>query len=295
MNDVGRVVARYRRHCLVETGDDRRIACQISRRSLNPVVGDEVEWQSDSDDTGIVNDILPRHSELTRINNRGAPEVAAANLTQLVVVLAVKPVPDWFLLDRYLASAELSALKSVIVFNKVDLAEAPSQVLDDYRDLTNAICTASAKRMENLDALCAQMRDQRSAMIGQSGVGKSSLINALLGDSVQEVSALSERSGHGRHTTTTAVLYRLPSGGELIDSPGVRDFAPYIEDPRRVQRGFREITKFSNDCRFDDCAHLAEPGCAVKEAVTDGAIACRRYESYKALLALTESLKTGQR
>jgi ribosome biogenesis GTPase len=132
-------------------------------------------------------------------------------------------------------------------------------------------------------------------MIGQSGVGKSTLINALLNDSVQEVSALSEKSGHGRHTTTTSVLYRLPTGGELIDSPGVRDDAPYIDDPRDVQHGFREIARFSGSCRFDDCAHLAEPDCAVKEAVTSGAITSRRYESYKALLDLTESLQARHR
>ncbi|MGI9258357.1 MAG: ribosome small subunit-dependent GTPase A [Gammaproteobacteria bacterium] len=295
MSDNGRVVARYRRHCLIEVDSGSRIACQIGRRSLNPVVGDEVEWRPDSDDSGIVTSILPRKTELTRINNRGSPELVAANLTQLVVVLAIKPAADWFLLDRYLASAELANLKSIIVFNKLDLAPALPQELDDYLELSDAICTASAKQRKNLGELCEQMRGQRSAMIGQSGVGKSSLINALLGDSVQEVSALSEKSGHGRHTTTTSVLYRLPTGGELIDSPGVRDYAPYIEDPRDVQRGFREIARFSSRCRFDDCAHLAEPDCAVKEAVSDGAITSRRYESYKALLDLTESLQTGHR
>ncbi len=295
MSDSGRIVARYRRHCLVEGNDGARIASQIGRRSLNPVVGDEVEWHSESDSAGIITAVLPRKTELTRINSRGAPEIVAANLTQLVVVLAIKPSPDWFLLDRYLASAELANLKSVIVFNKLDLAPALPSELDDYRELTNAICAASAKREQNLGALCEQMRGQRSAMIGQSGVGKSSLINALLGDSVQEVSALSEKSGHGRHTTTTSVLYRLPTGGELIDSPGVRDYAPYIEDPRDVQRGFKEFARFSRNCRFDDCAHLAEPDCAVKEAISGGVIASRRYESYKALLELTESLQSGHR
>ncbi len=295
MSASGRVVARYRRHCLVETDDGARIACQISRRSLNPVVGDEVEWSSDSADTGVVSAILPRETELSRINNRGNPEIVAANLTQLVVVLATKPAADWFLLDRYLASAELANLSSVIVFNKVDLAPSAPPELDDYRELTDATCATSAKRKDNLDALAAQMRTQRSAMIGQSGVGKSSLINALLGDSVQEVSALSEKSGHGRHTTTTSVLYRLPTGGELIDSPGVRDYAPYIENPRDVQRGFREVANFAANCRFDDCAHLAEPDCAVKDAVAAGAIVARRYESYRMLLELTESLQTGHR
>jgi ribosome biogenesis GTPase len=279
----------------VEDDSDARIACQIGSRSLNPVVGDEVEWRPESDDAGIVTSILPRKTELTRINSRGTSELVAANLSQLVVVLAFKPAADWFLLDRYLASAELADLKSVVVFNKSDLSPTLPQELNDYRELCDAICTTSAKQRENLGPLCELMRGQRSAMIGQSGVGKSSLINALLNDSVQEVSALSEKSGHGRHTTTTSVLYRLPTGGELIDSPGVRDYAPYIDDPRDVQHGFREIARFSGSCRFDDCAHLAEPDCAVKEAVTSGAITSRRYESYKALLDLTESLQAGHR
>ena len=132
-------------------------------------------------------------------------------------------------------------------------------------------------------------------MIGQSGVGKSSLINALLGDALQAVNELSEKSGHGRHTTSTAVLYGLPEGGELIDSPGVRDYAPYIADSRDVQRGFKEFEPWSAECRFDDCRHLSEPDCAVKAAVAAGTIEARRYQSFKNLLELTESLQAKHR
>ena len=136
------------------------------------------------------------------------------------------------------------------------------------------------------------MVGERSVMIGQSGVGKSSLINALMGDTLQKVGELSEKAGQGRHTTTTAVLHQLPGGGELIDSPGVRDYAPYIESTRSVQRGFREIIARSPDCRFDDCSHLAEPECAVRVGLADGEIAPQRYESYKQLYELTESFQS---
>ena len=130
------------------------------------------------------------------------------------------------------------------------------------------------------------------AFAGRSNVGKSSLINVLMGDALQKVGELSEKAGQGRHTTTTAVLHRLPGGGELIDSPGVRDYAPFITDTREVQGGFREIMKRSADCRFDDCRHLAEPECAIKSALEAGEISSQRYESYKRLSELTETFQS---
>lgn len=295
MNEPGLVVARYRRHGLVEGSEGSRVLCQIKSRSLNPVVGDQVRWRLEADGKGIITELLSRKSALMRIDNRGNPETVAANLSQLVVVLAPSPVPDWFLLDRYLGAAALAQLKSVVVFNKLDLAESPPDELADYRDLTDRICMTSAKQGEGLRELTACIADERSAMIGQSGVGKSSLINALLGDARQAVDDLSEKSGQGRHTTTTAVLFGLPEGGELIDSPGVRDFAPYIADSREVALAFKEIDRHSGDCRFDDCRHLAEPDCAVKAAVASGDITARRYESFKNLLELTESLQQNRR
>lgn len=295
MTEHGLVVARYRRHSLIENDGGDRIVCQFISRSLQPVVGDQVQWRAEPDGKGIVTAVLPRESTLTRIDNRGNPEVVAANLSQLVVVLAPSPAPDWFLLDRYLGAAALTGLKSVIVFNKLDLDHSPPGALADYGDLTDSICLTSAKQKTGLTELAGCMVAERSVMIGQSGVGKSSLINALLGDARQAVNELSAKSGRGRHTTTTAVLYGLPGGGELIDSPGVRDYAPYIADPREVEHGFKEFGQFSNDCRFNDCRHLAEPECAVKAAVAAGKITARRYESFKTLLELTESLQEKRR
>ena len=291
---TGTVVARYRRHCLVEDPAGRRVSCQLQRRSLKPVVGDTVLWQASADETGTLSEILPRRSELTRIDSRGRPELVAANISQLVIVLAADPVPDWFLLDRYLAAAELGPFAALIVYNKSDLAVDAPPELAEYIGLGYPGCRTSAVQRTGLVELTTAMRDRRSVMIGQSGVGKSSLLNSLLGDTPQTVGELSEKSGQGRHTTTTAVLYSLPTGGELIDSPGVRDYAPYIADTRVVANGFREFVPLLSNCRFQDCRHLAEPNCAVKHAVMAGQLAQRRYASYRRLYDLTESLQAGR-
>ena len=184
-------------------------------------------------------------------------------------MLAPDPIPDWFLLDRYLAAAELQGFDAVIAFNKQDLAASLPTELETYAGLGYTTIRTSAKQGEGLDTLSSALQGKRSAMIGQSGVGKSSLLNAVLGDALQAVGELSEKSGQGRHTTSTAVLFALPDGGELIDSPGVRDYAPYIEEPRAVANGFREFGERIAQCRFQDCRHLAEPDCAIKAAVTD--------------------------
>lgn len=291
---TGIVVARFRRHCLVDAGGGRRASCQLGSRSLMPVVGDTVLWKNDAGGDGTVTGILPRESELTRIDGRGRPEVVAANLSQLAVVLCPDPAPDWFLLDRYLAAAELGGFAAIVVFNKVDLVAAAPRELQDYAALGYPSYSTSCARGAGLAALAAAMRPHRSALIGQSGVGKSSLLNALIGDARQAVGRLSEKSGQGRHTTTTAMLYALPAGGELIDSPGVRDYAPHIAEPRQVARGFREFAPLLEHCRFQDCRHLAEPDCAVKQAVERGEISGRRYASYQRLHALTESFRTAR-
>jgi ribosome biogenesis GTPase len=258
------------------------------------VVGDSVEWQPEADGTGTVTRIAPRRTELARVDSRGRPEIVAANITDLVIVIAADPSPDWFLLDRYLAAAELGRLGALIVFNKSDVSVASPSELKDYGRLGYSSSHTSARTGSGLESLADALRGRRSVMIGQSGVGKSSLLNALVGDAIQSVGQLSAKSGQGRHTTTTAVLYSLPAGGELIDSPGVRDYAPYIADPRIVGDGFREFRPLAPNCRFQDCRHLSEPNCAVKRAVMDGEIAQRRYASYRRLYELSESLLAGR-
>lgn len=291
MSETGLVVARFRRHVHVEGTDGERYLCRLQGRRLRPVAGDRVSWRRETDGSATVQTVLPRSSALKRIDARGRPETIAAHLSQLVIVLAHHPAPDWFLLDRYLAAGVLADLNNTIVFNKVDLTDTLPSALRLYETLGYPVLAVSAREGTGLEPLQAAMAGERSVMIGQSGVGKSSLINVLMGDALQKVGALSEKALKGRHTTTTAVLHRLPGDGELIDSPGVRDYAPFIAHTREVQRGFRELCVRSPDCRFDNCSHLVEPGCAVRTAVTEGEISPLRYESFRRLYELTEAFR----
>ena len=292
MSEPGLVVARFRRHALVENRNGETVDCRLQGRRLRPVVGDKVEWRREPDGSATLEKVGPRSSALRRLDSRGRPEVVAANLSQLIVVLAPRPRPDWFLLDRYLCAAELSELRIVIAFNKIDLVEEPPRRLEVYREVGYAVAQFSALEGTGLHWLERALGGERSVLIGQSGVGKSSLFNALLGDNLQKVGDLSGKLHLGRHTTTTAVLHRHPGGGEIIDSPGVRNYIPHVESPGEVQRGFREIAIRRDGCRFDDCTHRAEPGCAVKSALAQGKIDRERYDNYTKIHALAESART---
>ncbi len=291
MADTGLVVARFRRHALVESRAGDVYDCRILGRRLRPVVGDNVEWRRERDGTCVVRAVKSRESTLRRTDSRGRPEAVAANLSQLIVVLAPHPEPDWFLLDRYLCAAELTGLKAAVAYNKMDLVNSEPNSLEVYGAVGYSVVQTSAVDRTGLDGLEQLLDGERSALIGQSGVGKSSLFNALLGGEVQRVGRLSGKLLQGRHTTTTSVLHRHPGGGEIIDSPGVRNFAPFIERPGDVQFGFREFISRREGCRFDDCTHRAEPDCAVKAALEDGAIDRGRYENYGKLYELTASAR----
>jgi ribosome biogenesis GTPase len=295
MNEPGLVVARHRRHVTVEDASGERHRCLTRGRSIKPLAGDEVDWRIAEDGTAVIEALRPRRSTLVRIDSAGRPEPVAANLSQLIAVVAQAPLPDWFLVDRYLAAAELMRIETAIVWNKIDLGSDVSDALTLYRRIGYRAFQASAKTRAGIAPLADIMTGRRSVLVGQSGVGKSSLMNALLGEHVQAVGELGAKGSHGRHTTTTAVLYRLDGGGELVDSPGVRQYAPHIEEDTALDRGFREFHPYMDRCRFTDCRHVAEPGCAVKEAVSSGHIAPRRHENYMKLLETVEALQRRAR
>ncbi len=291
MEETGLVVSRHRQHTRIEAGDGRVIQCRIGNRKLRPVVGDRVDWHQTNDGGALLTAIRPRKTTLSRVNSRGHRELLAANISQLIIVIAPQPATDWLLLDRYLAASELMATKTLIVLNKSDLLHAEPQELRTYEEIGYVCLMSSALAGEGLQPLARAMRDELNAMVGQSGVGKSSLINALIGEAIQETRELSRKGGQGRHTTTASTLHHLPGGGDLIDSPGVRRYAPFIENEREVENGFVEFRPLLGRCKFDNCRHLAEPQCAVKAAVESGTVSHKRYTSYVKLYSLVEELR----
>lgn len=294
--DRATVIATYSRRMRLRLDGGREVDARIKGKRLKAVCGDRVEAQSlPNESDWLITAILDRRNELTRPNMRGRVDVLAANLDYLLVVAATEPRPDWFIVDRYLCAAELMGIQAGVLFNKTDLAEQlPEEELRVYRRIGYDVECCSALRREGLDRIGELLANRCSIIVGQSGVGKSSVINSLIGDEVQATSTISGKTGEGRHTTVNSAMIDLPGGGAIIDSPGVRDYAPALESAAAAAIGFREITVAAQDCRFANCQHLREPGCAVIDAVESGAISSRRYESYRRIVNLTRQLTKGR-
>ena len=287
-----RVIAAFGRHLLVQEASGRTVRARPFGRDLGAVCGDNVRCRDDPHHGEVhVLEVLPRRTALYRSNARGRVEPVLANLTLLLVVIAPVPPPDPFVADRYLAAAESAGVAAMPVLNKAELGidAALRTQLDVYAAAGYGCMTVSATTGEGVEALLSACGGHVAALVGQSGVGKSSLVRRVAPDVEVEIGGLM-REEEGRHTTTASRLYALPGGGKLIDSPGVRDFAPAVDhlDPRTM--GFREVARLAPGCRFLDCRHMREPGCAVRLAVESGSMDARRYESYRRLRRLAEDL-----
>jgi ribosome biogenesis GTPase / thiamine phosphate phosphatase len=288
---LAEVVASYGRHLLLRTADGSLQAARPQGRSLDIVCGDQVQVQAAGNEL-IVDSVEPRRSVLRRSNLRGRSETLAANLTQLAVTLAPNPAPDFFLIDRYLCAAESAGISAIIIANKTDLPEAPALLaeLAQFSALGYELFPTQADNAHSTAALLPAFAGHTSILVGQSGVGKSSLSRALAAEAIDVVIGALVRDEEGRHTTTATRLYTCSNGVRLMDSPGVRDFAPAIDDLTPSTLGFREIAALAPQCRFQDCSHLTEPNCAVQAAVQSAAMSPRRYESYRRLRRLFKQL-----
>ena len=288
----GLVITHYGSQLDVEClhGDQKGqiFRCHLRANIERLVTGDRVAWRAGKELTGIIVAALPRHSVLNRPDPRGELKPIAANIDQIIVVFSPLPKPSTMLLDRYLVAVELSHIEPILLLNKYDLINKDEQhlipMIQRYRDIGYTVLTSSTVNNQGLNELHEVLDQRISVLVGQSGVGKSSLINSLLPGADLRIGDVSENSGLGIHTTTSARLFHIPSGGELIDSPGIREFGLWHLKPNELIHGFRDITPFLGLCKFRDCNHQAEPGCAVLKAVKDGSITKQRFDNYKQIL-----------
>jgi len=297
---------RLRKQLIYPTADPnslRHVVREVKAiEHTDPVaVGDTVRFIDSQDGSGLIIEILPRRSKLTRRSAVPMPgahpfeQVIVANLDQVVPVFAAaNPTPKWNMLDRYLVSAESLGLKALICINKLDLAQRSAgqlagelgEVIQEYRQIGYPVILVSAINGEGLAELRTALAGRVSVFVGKSGVGKTSLLNALQPGLGQRVKEVSQITGKGRHTTTNLEMFPLESGGALVDTPGVREFGLWELEDDDLAIYYPEMRPYIGLCKFGlDCQHDTEPGCAVRKAVMAGKVSPRRYKSLLMLRA----------
>jgi ribosome biogenesis GTPase / thiamine phosphate phosphatase len=287
----GEVVAVHGRHYVVELAGGETLACfPRGKRSL-VACGDRVAVLESAPRQGVIEAVDPRRSLLYR-SDQYRQKLIAANATQMVIVLAAVPSFYEELLNRCLVAAESQGIIALIVLNKFDLVEPSARALEAlqlYADLGYAVLPLAAK--QDVSTLRGRLAGHTSVLVGQSGMGKSTIINALIPDAGAAVGDISVALDSGRHTTTHARLYRLGTDSALVDSPGMQEFGLMHLSIPDLQGAFVEFRPLAGACRFNDCLHRIEPGCAIATAVTAGQIDPRRVESYRKVLAELERAK----
>lgn len=298
---VGRIIANYGAE-LVLANENGQYLNAVAQKKLGLIVcGDLVHYElpatidrTTKDDINSKNELVrvvsvrPRLSSLARTDRRGQAKPIAANVTQLVVVTAPRPPFDPLLIDRYTVAARNIDVGMLLVINKTDLLDDQTTQDADtlektYRDIGYEVIRCSSETTRDVDSLAHALNNHVSILVGQSGVGKSSLLNQLLPELQAKTGTLSEISGLGRHTTTVTTWFDLPDGGAIIDSAGVRQFALDHLSDIDIQAGFIEISTLAINCKFNDCKHIHEPECAVLEALQNGQLANPRYEHFQQL------------
>lgn len=285
MNFNATVVSCLRSYIILEDG---RYNLYRARRSKNfPLVcGDKVVCFHDGEVCRVIEQ-LPRQTHLSRRRHRGGQQDIVANITGIIVVTDLAAGINTFLIDSYLVACTVIGVKPILVFNKIDIATVDleaEKIFLYYRDVGCHIFVVSAKVGTQVDILAQSLYDETVIMLGLSGVGKTSLANCLIPGLNARVAEISATGGEGRHTTSTTTLYHLPSGGTLIDSPGVRSYTYPISSFREVQNAYSEFQIYARDCEFADCRHNRETECAVRAAVDNGLLATFRYRHYLALI-----------
>ncbi len=295
----GIVLTCYGPKIELEDTEGSIIPCHL-RKNMEPVTtGDNVLWlpEDESASTGIVVKLLPRKSLLGRPENPHKIKLVAANIDTIIIVIAPPPLLSEEMIDRYLVAAEMLGIQPVIVLNKTDLLDghSPEDIMGRiqvYQHIGYPVILSSVLTHDGLTQLDAFLRDKTCVLVGASGVGKSSIIASLNEESLVKIGENSASTGLGKHTTTATRLYHLPHGGNLIDSPGVREFGLWNVAPTELSKGFIEFKPYLYQCQFRNCKHIKEPGCAIQAAAHRGAICEKRYANYLKIYAtLSEKRK----
>ncbi|MCX4146558.1 ribosome small subunit-dependent GTPase A [Paraburkholderia madseniana] len=287
----GLVIAAHGRHYLVAPEDGSpMLQCFPRGKRSEVAVGDRVIYEPTSADQGVIVEIGERRNLLYR-SDQYKSKLFAANLDQLLIVLATEPHFSEDLLGRALVAAEANELKPLIVLNKIDVTgalEGARKRLEPYRALGYTVVEVSIRTQPDAarPALLEHLQGHSTLLLGQSGMGKSTLVNLLIPDAEVATREISTALNSGRHTTTFTRLYPLPGaeGGALIDSPGFQEFGLHHLTEGRLERAFPEFRPLLPNCRFYNCHHLQEPGCAILEAVADGGIRRERHALYAQLV-----------
>ncbi len=290
---TARVISHHGRQLFAETEKHEKIKCKIRQNLGDIACGDYVVVQQAPAITGeaqnVVIAVKERKNLLVKSGFAGATKPVAANIGQVVIVTAIKPKPNPYLIDRYLAAAENLPAEALIVINKADLLDHETKkIVDDltelYQSIGYRVITSSMKQDVALEELEDALSNTTSILVGLSGVGKSSIVKAILPKETIRIGETSESTGEGKHTTTVSALYHLKCNGIIIDSPGVRDFTPINNSIEEITHGFIDVRKFNGACKFTNCSHINEPGCAMRQAVDEGNLNKQRFNNYLRLV-----------
>lgn len=292
-----RVISHHGRELYAEDENLNIFKCKIRQNLGDIACGDSVVIQRIYDTTQspqedieyVVVAIRERSNLLLKTGFAGATKPVAANIGQIIIVTAIMPRPNPYLIDRYLAATENLPATAIIVINKMDLIDDDTtQLIQDfislYQGIGYRVIQTSMKQQTGIDELAEALANTSSILVGLSGVGKSSIVKAMLPKEDIRIAKTSDASGEGKHTTTVSALYHLNNGGVIIDSPGVRDFTPIVSNELEITNGFIDVRQYAGACKFSNCSHKNEPGCALKQAVLDGELNEQRFNNYLRML-----------